>query len=107
LQENRSSHPQTQQNQKSKIACNRFINHRFANTSRTTNKYNRENLAILQTAAPVLSVEALIAQRRLEERYCLQVAQCLVPDLSAATQLIPFEVEFSKCLRDEAAEKEK
>jgi hypothetical protein len=71
------------------------------------NNYNRENLAILQSAAPVLSVEAVIGQRRLEEKHCLQVAQCLVRDASNPAQLVPFEVEFSKCLRDESVEKEK
>jgi hypothetical protein len=70
------------------------------------NAYNAADLAILQTAAPILSVEGVIARRRLEEKYCLEVARCLVGDPDGPHLQLPFEAEFSKCLREETIEKE-
>jgi hypothetical protein len=65
--------------------------------------YNKLNLAILLQNGPTMSVEATIAQRRLQEQYCLQVARCLAGDPSVRS--IEYAVEFSSCLQDEALEK--
>jgi hypothetical protein len=49
-----------------------------------------------------LSVETLIAKRRLEEQFCLRFAQCA---LGGVQGQMPLAAEFSKCLEDEAMEK--
>jgi hypothetical protein len=64
-------------------------------------EYNRANLALLTQANPVLSIEATIAQRRLEEQYCIRFSQCIIGNQGN----VPFLVTFSKCLEDEALEK--
>jgi hypothetical protein len=70
-------------------------------------EYNRANVALMQQGVPVMSVESTIAQRRLEEQYCLRAARCIVGDPTNSALAIPFAVAFSKCLRDEALEKSK
>lgn len=50
-------------------------------------------------------VESEIAERRLEEQYCLQFAQCQLPDKTSQTNTIAFSAVFSACLRNEALEK--
>jgi len=69
--------------------------------------YIRENQVILTSpdALPIMSVDAVLAQRRLKERYCLKFAVCSVGDPSNDRRLeIPFRAEFSSCLRDEEKE---
>jgi hypothetical protein len=68
------------------------------------NDYNRSNLALL-LAGP-MSVESTIAQRRLQEQYCLRFAQCIIGVANYQSPL-PFAAEFSTCLCDEAAEQNK
>jgi hypothetical protein len=67
--------------------------------------YTRSNLALL-SAAPLMSVESTIAQRRLQEQYCLRFAQCVIGGANYQSPLV-YAVEFSTCLRDEAAEQNK
>jgi len=51
--------------------------------------------------ATVMSVEATIAQRRLQEEYCLRFVRCSLDDQNSAI----FRVQFDSCLKDEALEK--
>jgi hypothetical protein len=65
------------------------------------NDYIKENNTLLQAAVPIMSVEATIAQRRLEEQFCARFVQCGIADTSS----VPFRAIFAACLRDEALEK--
>ena len=65
--------------------------------------YNGQNLALLQEGTPLLSVEGVIAQRRLEEQFCLRFVQCALGNM--ATDNLRFKSAFSSCLQDEALEK--
>jgi hypothetical protein len=73
-------------------------------TTAMTN-YNKARLA---RAVPQGSVENTIAMRRLEEHYCLQIAQCEVASykdrVSAALFPMVLDASFSACLRGEALE---
>jgi hypothetical protein len=64
-------------------------------------EYNRANLALLQQGTPLMSVEATIAQRRLEEDFCLRFVRCVLSDPNS----LQFRSAFDTCLRDEALEK--
>lgn len=70
--------------------------------------YIRQNLALLQSpdAVPMKSVATAIAQRRLQEQFCIKFVTCTVGDPSNKTLEIPFRAEFLSCLRDEAKESE-
>ena len=63
--------------------------------------YVKANDALLQETATVMSVEATIAQRRLQEEYCLRFVRCSLDDHNSAI----FRVQFDSCLKDEALEK--
>jgi hypothetical protein len=63
--------------------------------------YTKANLALLQQGTPLMSVEATIAQRRLEELYCLRSVRCILDDVSS----LQFMAAFDSCLQDEALEK--
>jgi len=63
-------------------------------------EYIKANLALLQQGAP-MSVEATIAQRRLQEQFCLRFARCAITDESS----LRFLGAFDSCLQDEALEK--
>ena len=70
-------------------------------------EYTRATVALMQQG-PIMSVEATIAQRRLEEQYCLKSTRCLMGgEPTSSTTGMAFAVEFSKCLRDEALERSK
>lgn len=57
-------------------------------------------------SASVLSPATIVGLRRMEETYCYRVAYCIVGDPNSNPSLqVPYAVEFSKCLRDEALEK--
>jgi hypothetical protein len=62
-------------------------------------EYNRMNLALLQSA-PFKTMEIAIAQRRLQEQFCARFVACLHGD----TSKLPAQLEFSRCLEDEAKE---
>lgn len=64
-------------------------------------EYVKANDALLQETATVMSVEATIAQRRLQEEYCLRFVRCSLDDQNSAI----FRVQFDSCLKDEALEK--
>jgi hypothetical protein len=67
------------------------------------NDYNKANLALMAQSTPLMSVEATVAQRRLQEQYCLRVARCRVGDPTANRSLaLPYAAAFSSCLREEA-----
>jgi hypothetical protein len=63
--------------------------------------YVKANDALVQQTATVMSVEATIAQRRLQEEYCLRFVRCSLDDQNSAI----FRVQFDSCLKDEALEK--
>jgi hypothetical protein len=63
--------------------------------------YTKANLALMQQSSPALSVEATIAQRRLEEEFCLRFVRCVLDDENS----LRFTSAFDTCLRDEALEK--
>jgi hypothetical protein len=63
--------------------------------------YVKMNAALAIRSAPLMSVEATIAQRRLEEQYCLRVARCRVGGVASAYATAAV---FSSCLDDEAKE---
>jgi hypothetical protein len=63
--------------------------------------YVKTNDALVQQTATVMSVEATIAQRRLQEEYCLRFVRCSLDDQNSAI----FGVQFDSCLKDEALEK--
>ncbi len=67
------------------------------------NEYNRQNLAILTSpaAVPVKSVELIVAQRRLQEQYCLKFAMCTVGDPDNKSLDLSFRAAFSHCISDE------
>lgn len=69
--------------------------------------YTRTNLALLTQSFPIMTVEAVIAQRRLQEGYCVRVAICRVGQPSTPALAIAYAAMFSACLRDEAAEQNK
>jgi hypothetical protein len=54
--------------------------------------------------ANLLSVSSTIAQRRQEENFCLQFAQCLFPDPTVQLYALQLGTTFHNCLRDEALE---
>jgi hypothetical protein len=68
------------------------------------NEYTKRNLALSSHAVPVKSVEATIAQRRLQEQFCLELSRCLVGEPSNRSLTVPYAIAFSSCLRDEAFE---
>jgi hypothetical protein len=63
--------------------------------------YARENLALMHQETLLMPVEATIAQRRLEEQYCLRFVRCVLNDESTPQ----FAAAFDSCLSDEALEK--
>jgi hypothetical protein len=65
-------------------------------------QYNAANLAILQGASPIMTIEATVAQRRLQEQYCLSYARCVVAGIPPSAVAIPLAASFSECLHDEA-----
>lgn len=62
-------------------------------------EYKKASLSL--TDVPILmSVEAIVAQRRLQERYCLQHIRCFIGD--SPDQDMRTRIEFAKCLREES-----
>jgi hypothetical protein len=68
--------------------------------------YTRQRVALSQSpdALPIASVEMAIAERRLQEQFCLKYVTCMVGDPSNRSLDLPFRAEFSTCLRREAEE---
>jgi hypothetical protein len=64
------------------------------------NDYIKTNTALLTQAGPILTVEAQIAQRRLQEEFCARFVRCEDADPNG----LPFRADFAKCLEDEALE---
>jgi non-ribosomal peptide synthetase component E (peptide arylation enzyme) len=65
--------------------------------------FNKANLALLREV-PVMSVESALAQRRLEEQYCLRIVRCMLGDSTDQTT-IRFKATFLSCLREESLQK--
>jgi hypothetical protein len=72
-------------------------------------EYNTANLAQWNSAianpSELLSVESTIAQRRLQENYCLKLAHCLTDGSNVGPPGLTLGAAFSSCLKDEEAEK--
>jgi len=68
--------------------------------------FNKAKLALYeQTGTNNFSVEAEIAERRLEEQYCLARAQCETQQYATEQWYrMVLASEFRECLRDEAEE---
>jgi hypothetical protein len=64
-------------------------------------EYNKADLALMQRGTPSMSVDDLIAQRRLQEDFCLKFIRCVLSDEKSPR----FSIAFDNCLRDEALEK--
>ena len=63
--------------------------------------YKKANFALMQEGMPLMSVEETIAQRRLQEQFCLRIVRCAFTDQSSPQ----FMAAFDSCLSDEALEK--
>jgi hypothetical protein len=61
----------------------------------------KSRLDLMQQQSSVLSVEATIAVRRLEEEFCVRLVGCSFKD----PESIRFRADFESCLHDEAMEK--
>jgi hypothetical protein len=68
-------------------------------------EYNTANLNLIMKSLPMMSVEATIEQRRLQESYCTKFARCVIGDPNNQTLRLPYLVAFDACLRDETLEK--
>jgi hypothetical protein len=68
-------------------------------------EYNKANLALLQEGLLQFSVDNVIAQRRLQEHYCLQYARCLVGEATNQALRSAQWGLFSSCLQEETKEK--
>jgi hypothetical protein len=64
--------------------------------------YNRANVALVQKDGPIMALETVIAQRRLEEQFCQRIAHCFYGDEPNGP---PYRALFSSCLRDESLAK--
>jgi len=74
--------------------------------TRAFQDYLKDKTALWQPTVDVtklLSVENTLAKRRLEERYCLQVAACIADPSKQGAEALQGAV-FHSCLRDEALE---
>lgn len=67
--------------------------------------YNDANVRLLASAGIPMKMQAIIEQRRLQEQYCISAARCLAATLPKQLTDTVFDIEFDKCLRDEAIEK--
>jgi hypothetical protein len=66
-------------------------------------EYQKANVEILLQANPILSVEAKIAQRRLQERYCVQQTRCTLADSNNNALIeMSYRAYFSRCLAEES-----
>jgi hypothetical protein len=61
----------------------------------------KSRLDRIQQQSPVLSVDATIALRRLEEEFCVRFVRCTFND----PESIRFRANFESCLHDEAMER--
>jgi hypothetical protein len=68
---------------------------------KASQEYLKEQQAVTLDPEKLLSVETTLAKRRLQERFCLQLAEC---DLSEQAPAMTKGVHFSSCLKDEALE---
>lgn len=55
---------------------------------------------LLDTAGPIMSPDAQIMRRRLDEKYCLQVTSCGLQGQSDDTRAMMASALFSSCLKE-------
>jgi hypothetical protein len=67
--------------------------------------YVKANTALLTSVPLVMTVEATVAQRRLQEQYCLRAAFCEVAGGTLEDRTMRVALSFNKCLEEEAKEK--
>jgi hypothetical protein len=53
----------------------------------------------------LISVDTTLAERRLEEQFCLQLARCVISEPTAALYALRLASVFNNCLQREALEK--
>ena len=63
--------------------------------------YNQAMLAIEAQFPVPMSIEGLVARRRLQETYCMRWTRCSV---DSAPDSMPFRMLLASCLRDEERE---
>jgi hypothetical protein len=63
--------------------------------------YTKANLSLMQKSSTLMAVEDMIAQRRLEEEFCLRFVRCVLDDSNS----LQFRSAFNTCLSDESLEK--
>jgi hypothetical protein len=64
-------------------------------------QYDVANRDLVKAAAPIMTLEAMILQRRLQEDYCHLVTVCLDDNLAQPLPAVRSTI-FSLCLRREA-----
>lgn len=62
--------------------------------------HNQATLKLLETAGPVMSPEAQVMRRRLDEKYCFDVTACTLLDRSGEATAIMSSAAFSSCLKE-------
>jgi hypothetical protein len=67
--------------------------------------YNNANLDLLTKDDLLPSVETLIAQRRLQEEYCLRSSKCSMGHIPEQGRDLVLRTKFASCLEEEALEK--
>jgi hypothetical protein len=68
-------------------------------------QYNTANLALMQSSVPIMTIEATLAQRRLEEDYCAKSAMCRTAGVPEGSRATPLAAAFSECLSEIAKER--
>lgn len=72
----------------------------------TMTNYNKASLALSQNQLSSPSIESYVAERRLEEQYCLEMAKCEMQiHANEPWYQMGLATAFGNCLEDEAEEK--
>jgi hypothetical protein len=69
--------------------------------------YAKAKAAVFDASKKALTIDYYMAERRLEETYCMQYARCVVAFTKPAENLagVAAGTEFGRCLADEAAKR--
>ena len=63
-------------------------------------EYNQASFVLRQAPAELMTVEAMVSQRRLQEQYCLEYVKCILGE----PETVRYQAAFSSCLREETLE---
>jgi hypothetical protein len=61
--------------------------------------HNQARLQLYESAGPVMTPDAQITRRRLDEKYCLEMTACSMQGQSNATKAFNASAYFSSCLK--------